>query len=288
VIGQGQQAGLRLTDGQMITPTDLSDRVASLEVATSAPITVIVEGSHSGRFLQGLSLVGRTLVSSTGMGLSHYEGGGCLSFSQLFWTDIRQGRSVQEAFVHTTNILRHLPGSLGAQDPGLEAEGNRIPNQVGDYQLTSGQYIGAAFELTDLPPQIKATSLAGLVGGTGKRVVTQTSPVSAGGKAPQLVLAKEMLRLPTKFALRAPYPNPFNSEVVMRYTLPEESEVELLVYNAVGQEVRRLVETHQSMGHHRVVWNGRDERGERVATGLYIVRIQAGDFSQVRKMALVK
>ena len=103
-----------------------------------------------------------------------------------------------------------------------------------------------------------------------------------------LELAEEMLVLPTDYKLSAPYPNPFNSKVVVKYSLPEEGEVDLVVHNELGQVVRRLVGGHQGMGHHRVMWDGRDEDGIRVATGMYIVRMQADGFSQVRKIALVK
>ncbi|MBT4503755.1 MAG: T9SS type A sorting domain-containing protein, partial [Gemmatimonadetes bacterium] len=103
-----------------------------------------------------------------------------------------------------------------------------------------------------------------------------------------LELAEEMLVLPTAYELGVPYPNPFNSEVAVRYTLPAESAVELVVYNELGQVVRRLVEGHQQTGHHRVVWDGRDKEGCRLATGMYLVRMQAGEFRQVRKVAFVK
>ncbi|MBT4499542.1 MAG: T9SS type A sorting domain-containing protein [Gemmatimonadetes bacterium] len=115
-----------------------------------------------------------------------------------------------------------------------------------------------------------------------------------------LELAEEMLKLPTEYALRTPYPNPFNSEVVVRYTLPEESEVELVVYNALGQVVRRLVEGYRGIGHHRVVWDGRDDAGRGLASGMYVVRMQAGEwrsdashsagfqFTQVSKVLFLK
>jgi hypothetical protein len=103
-----------------------------------------------------------------------------------------------------------------------------------------------------------------------------------------LELAEEMLLLPTEYSLRAPYPNPFNSEVVVKYSLPQEGDVELVVYNALGQVVRRLVTGHRGMGHHRVVWDGRDDVGRGLATGMYLVQLRAGDFRQVQKVAFIK
>jgi len=334
-----------------------------------------------------------------------------------------------------------------------------IANQPGDYLQTTDAFIGAPFELGDLSPQIKASSLASVAGGAGKRVVTQTLPISEDGRGPRLKLARpiaeqgveisariddaegnltvvramiippesdsltslmsypeveladedgdgvwtgvsdafleegvypvilyaidgagnaaeplrttvlvepppplptgdfngdglvdfadffmfadqfggtdpaydlnengtvdfadffmfadafggplgkllelaeEMLVLPTSYVLGVPYPNPFNSEVVVRYTLPAESAVELVVYNELGQVVRRLVEGHQGTGHHRVVWDGRDDTGRGLATGMYVVQLRAGElrsdasrpadlrFRQTRKVAFVK
>jgi len=100
--------------------------------------------------------------------------------------------------------------------------------------------------------------------------------------------AEEMLHLPTEYALRVPYPNPFNSEVVVKYSLPREGDVELVVYNTLGQAVRRLAKGHQGMGHHRVVWDGRDDAGRGLATGTYLVQLRAETFQTVQKLTLVK
>jgi len=85
-----------------------------------------------------------------------------------------------------------------------------------------------------------------------------------------------------------PYPNPFNSEVVVKYSLPREGDVELVVYNTLGQVVRRLVEGQRRLGHHRAVWDGRDDDGRQLATGMYIMWMRAGDFIKGHKVVLVK
>jgi hypothetical protein len=459
LVGKGTPLGLEVSEGEVLTAAQLGEDLAEIETATGASITLIVDAAHAGNFIRDLSSQGRKVIASTGMGLAFYQAEGYLSFSQYFLTDLYQGKSLQEAFLHTHNILRNLPGGFSDQRPGLEAEGNVIANQPGDYLQTTDAFIGAPFELGDLSPQIKASSLASVAGGVGKRVVTQTVPISEDGLGPRLKLARpvaeqgveisariddaegnlkvvramiippesnsltsltsypeveltdedgdgmwggvshefleegvypviiyaidgagnaaeplrttvlvepppplptgdfngdglvdfadffmfadqfggtdpaydldqsgtvdfgdfflfadafggplgkllelaeEMLVLPTEYALRAPYPNPFNSEVVVKYSLPREGEVELAVFNALGQVVRRLVEGRQGMGHHRVVWDGRDERGRGLATGTYIVQLRAGErrsdasrpadfrFRQVQKVALIK
>ena len=94
---------------------------------------------------------------------------------------------------------------------------------------------------------------------------------------------------PRHFALHANAPNPFNSETSIRFELAEESAVRLEVFDLLGQRVRVLVAEALSAGEHQVLWDGRDELGARVSSGVYIYRLRAGgDFRQQRRMLLLK
>lgn len=84
------------------------------------------------------------------------------------------------------------------------------------------------------------------------------------------------------------YPNPFNPETEISFTLPENSYVSLTIYNVQGQKVKRLVNEYQPAGTRRVVWNGRDEKGEGVASGIYFYRIEAGPNTVTNRMVLLK
>jgi len=94
--------------------------------------------------------------------------------------------------------------------------------------------------------------------------------------------------LPETFALHPNFPNPFNPSTTIRYQLPEASNVHLIVYDATGRVVRTLVEGKMEAGHYTVTWNGRDASGRVVASGVYLVRMEAGDFIEARKMVQVK
>ncbi len=97
------------------------------------------------------------------------------------------------------------------------------------------------------------------------------------------------VRLPDKYELVGNYPNPFNPTTTISYRLPKESRVHLTIYNMLGQKVRDLVPgTTQSAGIHRVVWDGLNQNGSSVSTGIYIYRLQAGDFRMTRKMTFMK
>ena len=94
--------------------------------------------------------------------------------------------------------------------------------------------------------------------------------------------------LPGDFALHPNRPNPFNPSTAIRYDLPEQARVEITVYNMIGQVVRTLVDRHVSPGQHEVIWDGCDDTGHPVSSGLYLYRMTAGDFTQSRKMLLLK
>ncbi len=95
--------------------------------------------------------------------------------------------------------------------------------------------------------------------------------------------------LPTAFSLAANYPNPFNPTTTIQYALPQAVDVELTVYNVVGQPVRTLVAEHQSAGRYAVEWDAADDSGQSVSSGLYFYRLQAGgEFHQAKRMLLLK
>ncbi len=84
------------------------------------------------------------------------------------------------------------------------------------------------------------------------------------------------------------YPNPFNPVTEIKYTLPKDCPVELVIYNALGQKVKTLVNQFQNAGYQMVQWNSRDDRDNEVVSGIYFYRIKAGDFVQAKKMVLIK
>ena len=94
--------------------------------------------------------------------------------------------------------------------------------------------------------------------------------------------------LPTSYNLLQNYPNPFNPTTTIEYQLPQTGFVELTVYDITGREVSTLVSTIQNAGYYRVNWNAADNRGNKVASGVYMYRMTAGSFTQIKKMMLLK
>ena len=94
--------------------------------------------------------------------------------------------------------------------------------------------------------------------------------------------------IPTAYNLNQNAPNPFNPTTTIKYALPRMSHVELVIYDILGREVRRLVQETQPAGYHTVVWDGRNSSGLGVASGVYFYQIQAGSYTELKKMTLLK
>ena len=89
-------------------------------------------------------------------------------------------------------------------------------------------------------------------------------------------------------ALLGNFPNPFNPETAIRFSLAGSAPVSLEVYNLRGQLVRQLLRETRPAGNHSVVFNGRDDRGNAISSGVYFYRLRAGSYSATRKMIMIK
>lgn len=99
----------------------------------------------------------------------------------------------------------------------------------------------------------------------------------------------ETAKTPSRFALHHGFPNPFNPTLRIRYDVPDPGAwVSVAVYNVRGQLVAMLVDRHVGAGEHTVTWDGESRHGTPVASGVYFVRMQAGKFTEVRKVTLLK
>ena len=94
--------------------------------------------------------------------------------------------------------------------------------------------------------------------------------------------------LPNAFALHQNYPNPFNPKTVIRYDLPKEATVKILIYDMLGRLVTTLADNKHSAGFKQVHWDATNRFGKKVSAGLYLYTIQADDFRQTKKMILLK
>jgi hypothetical protein len=127
---------------------------------------------------------------------------------------------------------------------------------------------------------------------SGKPRVAHANPEVTGNPI-DLLNAKpvdqaETPEIPTHYSLAQNYPNPFNPSTTLAYSLKEPGHVTISIYNVLGQNVRTLIDEYQAAGNYTKVWNGHDDSGGEVASGIYFYRIKAGEFSDIKKMVLMK
>jgi hypothetical protein len=94
--------------------------------------------------------------------------------------------------------------------------------------------------------------------------------------------------LPRNFTLSQNYPNPFNPSTRIDYYIPKRNRVTISIYNLIGQKVAIIVDEVKPVGRHSIIWDGRDNRSKRVASGIYFYRLQVGDRAESKKMILLK
>ncbi|MBC8180739.1 T9SS type A sorting domain-containing protein [candidate division KSB1 bacterium] len=94
-------------------------------------------------------------------------------------------------------------------------------------------------------------------------------------------------KIPKHFALYQNFPNPFNPKTEIRFKLPRSSNIVINIYNVLGEAICTLVNAQYEQGHHKVVWNGKNKFGNDVTSGIYLYKLEAGDFSRTKKMYLI-
>jgi serine protease len=115
-----------------------------------------------------------------------------------------------------------------------------------------------------------------------------SSVVTASDDWVEMGEGQSEVSLPTTFTLDQNHPNPFNPTTVITYSLTASADVELVVINVLGQQIRTLVNQYQSAGNHEVVWDGRDQGGNQVASGIYFYRMASAGSVDTKKMLLMK
>ena len=107
--------------------------------------------------------------------------------------------------------------------------------------------------------------------------------VSAYLASPQTGMHEVVIGSPERYSLSQNFPNPFNPETTIQYTLPLREHVTLSIYDTQGRRVARLIDGFKDAGRHQISFDG-----SRLSSGIYIYRIRAGDYTETRKLTLVK
>jgi hypothetical protein len=113
-------------------------------------------------------------------------------------------------------------------------------------------------------------------------------PLSVTFDAGWVLSVDEEMGIPDVFALHQNYPNPFNPVTTIRFDVPQESHIRMDIYNILGQRVRTLVNSDMQAGYHTIRWNGTNDMGKPLSSGMYIYRIHSSEFTSVKKLVLMK
>jgi hypothetical protein len=123
----------------------------------------------------------------------------------------------------------------------------------------------------------------------GNEYAYRLSDVSVSGAVQRYAsLSIAVSALPAETEMDKAYPNPFNPATYIAYRLSEDGDVRIAVFDAMGRRIRTLHEGRQSAGSYQVYWNGMDEDGRSVSSGMYLIRMQAGEILKVQKVMLAR
>jgi flagellar hook assembly protein FlgD len=96
------------------------------------------------------------------------------------------------------------------------------------------------------------------------------------------------IKIPDEFSLMKNYPNPFNPKTNIQFTVPEQSFVKLFIYDINGRIVHKIIDSDLKSGYYSVVWDGTNELGLKVGSGIYFYRLEAKNFTSSQKMIFIK
>lgn len=186
-------------------------------------------------------------------------------------------------------------GTISSQDiePYYESKVNIFTDKgliVGEMEILDQGYLltGAVYGDDKTTEEIDgAIEGERLIFKLGNAVLSSTDVIFSGDMNLQkvdLIFSK----IPSEFTVIGNFPNPFNPSTIIRYGLPQERQVKIIISDLLGKEVKSFLVSKKMPGYHSVVWNGKDNQDRSVSTGVYLYRIESEDFVQTKKMVLLR
>ncbi len=201
-----------------------------------------------------------TVWIGTALGFQRYDG--------ETWTEIPEPAGLFRPGIHCIAVDRNNVLWAGA---GLDSALRFDGHEWSLVTVESGRLPGRVYSVT-----VDSRNRVWFATSDGYCVLDQDAPSATPEAAPRT------------FALLGNHPNPFNPSTTISFTLPEPGKAELTIYDITGRKVRELVSERLSAGVHSVVWDGRDERGNPAASGVYLARLKSGGRMHSEKMLLMK
>ena len=287
-IGANQRDGLRATGLQrLVFEQVLVERnLRGGAVVTDSPVEIWTS-TFSANIGAGLHLGAGTTGA---IEMSEFRGGRGLELEEVEQLAIRNND-----FVNATLGLKSDDSApsirlnrFAGNATAIRVEGSRVPEQIrGNVfsdNATALENLSAA--TVDAKDNYWGTADSTAIAAQIEGAVEWAPFLPAEGAV--VTAVTEANAMPTDFALHPAYPNPFNAQVVLSFDLPRSAVSTLVLYDALGRPVRRLVDGPLQAGGYRFSWDGRDEGGQRVASGVYFYRLTADVFAAMGRIALVR
>ncbi|MFC1549942.1 T9SS type A sorting domain-containing protein [Candidatus Neomarinimicrobiota bacterium] len=169
-------------------------------------------------------------------------------------------------------------GHIFAQTSNINVDGNSIVEIFEGSKVCVDEIIvqgGSSFSAYDYG-QVNESDCETILTPTGTGTVTL--PVELDGAE----------SIPVEFSIKPAYPNPFNPSTTIHYSIPEESEVTIMIYDLMGRQVTTLFHNRQKAGWYEITWNGLIQNGSIAPAGMYIYQIIAGEEIKTSKISLIK
>jgi len=257
-------------------------------------------GTGGGLYLQGpgSQLVSRNLIiDNTGAGIASVDTNTCLLINNTIVGNTEA--------IHTENYAHPILLNSIVWDNAIVIGSDMGPSDItvayndiqggwsGTQILDTDPQFGNEYGLIETSPCIDAGTAVYVLGGDTLLYLT---PDDYHGNAPDMGAYESVytsqnqptLLVPEKLTLLHNFPNPFNPVTTIRYGLPEISDVTLVIYDLTGRVVRRYSENAQPAGWVNLVWDGTNTSGEPVSAGVYLCRLEAGNFTKTIKMVYLK
>ena len=255
--------------GQTGSATDGNPLMVTISSASAGSETITLEGSGANSTVTIAATVDGVDAGTSTVVFSQLSAAELASFGGeivedsivLDWTTVSQTNNAGWRVLRSEDGVTYTP--VSELIPGAGTTDATLPYRFTDETVPAIELVYYRLEQVDLDGRI-----------------TQSSPI-------EVILGARFLDLPSDFATSI-YPNPFNPSTTIAYDLPSEASVSIVIYDALGQEVRRLVADTKSAGRYTIQWDARDNLGRSVGSGVYIAKVEAGAFSATQKMLLLK
>jgi hypothetical protein len=201
--------------------------------------------------------------------------------AELGWSELAFGHSVMSP-TEVFYVIFQLPEFTGEQSMGVGPGIGYEPARDESCVFVSAEGIEWIRMVTDKGLLVEPVYVDD--GAKSRGATTAMLMLPEPGNRP----AEEPEELPVRTELLAPYPNPFNPQVTVAYTLKDPSEVAIAVFDLRGRKVREIRPGLKQAGRHQEVWRGRDDAGRQQASGVYFIRLNAGSVEQTHRVMLIK